>query len=150
MFYLCLRFPLPRCFTSLRPDHLPSQHVHQEKAVGSCCCFKQSSAGGLARGEVQVRQLLETAGADKWKLSFSLTPRKKHPHYGFCTLYYQFKAWDWQLYVQLLRRERGSSGLSDMSLAVPSGGVVGKRKERQDEQLDPPPESSQLFLVWAF
>lgn len=36
------------------------------------------------------------------------------------------------------------------SASVPSGGVVGKRKEREDKQLDPSPESFQLFLVQAF
>lgn len=129
-----------------------SQDTRQEKAIGSRDSFKQSSAGGLGRCEAQVSRLPETWGADKLKLSFPLTPRKKkkQTHYVFCISCYQFQAWDWRLFVQLLRHESGSSGLGDLPLTVPSSGVVGKRKEREDEQLVPSPDSSQLFSSPGF
>lgn len=65
IFYLRPQVPYFRCFTSFCPDHTPSQDMHQEKAIGSCCHFKQSSAGGLGICQVQVNQLLEAQGAEK-------------------------------------------------------------------------------------
>lgn len=52
--YIGPQVPHSRCFTSFCPDHMPSQDMHQEKAIASCYHFKQSSAGGLSRCQVQV------------------------------------------------------------------------------------------------
>lgn len=60
----------------------------QEKAIDSGYHFQHPSAGGLGRGEVQVDQLLETEGADKLKLSFPLTPRKKINKQILCFVLY--------------------------------------------------------------
>lgn len=77
IFYLGPQAPQSRCFTSFFPDHMPSQDMHQEKTIGSCYYFKQSSAGGLGRCEVQVNQLLERPRVLKNEnFRSSFTPRK--------------------------------------------------------------------------
>lgn len=122
----------------------------QEKAIDSCYHFKQSSAGGLRRCEVPVNKLLRDLGC--WQIETFIPSylKKITSHYVFCTLYYQFQAWDWWKFEQVIgyASDSDSSGLSRLPLTVPSSGVVGKKKEREDEQLGPALEPSNPPSFW--